>query len=233
MATPATWQEIVPTDSVDRIGATASAELLEPLVPLEHSNPQTPNSTTLCKSWVLAAPLLEMPHLLASKPAVTVTTVEQPSPGSVDLQEDPLPGSKGVVAAVAVVANAMLPPRADLHHGRQVVLEEVAQLTATEVATVVVRLQAQLHGSNSSSPQQHPRLDMEAGMEATAGMVTAERQATSRATDRQLHRAWHHGSNRLMAQQAARLLLLLVMHLLLHLRLRRTPLPLLLQATKR
>ncbi|CAD0051015.1 unnamed protein product [Aureobasidium pullulans] len=49
----------------------------------------------LMQELVLAAPLLEMPHLLASKPAVTVTTVEQPSPGSVDLQEDPLPGSKG------------------------------------------------------------------------------------------------------------------------------------------
>jgi hypothetical protein len=197
----ATWPGIVPTDSVGKIGATATAPLLELLAsPLVSSNLQIPNSTTSCKNWVLVAPSLEPQLLLASK--LVVMIVEQPSLGSVDLPEDQHPGR---LVGPVVVVSAMLPVLEDLHLGQPVDLVEVARTTAMEAAaTAVITLQAvPRHGSSSNSRAMHHlnnnKVDTEAG---TVDMVVvmAERQATNRATtrdtDKQQHLAWHHGNSK-------------------------------------
>jgi hypothetical protein len=207
VATLVTWPEIVPTDSVVKIGATAIAPLLELLATLlVNSNPQTPSSTTSCKNWVLVVPLLEAQLLLASKPVDMVMTVEQPSPGNVDPLEDLL---RGLLVAVVVVANRApaVASRAlvDQPHGPLVVVPvEAAQVTAMEeVATVVGILRAaaaaQHHGSNNKATHLlNNKLDTAV---ATVDMDMAERQATTKATDRQQppHPAWHHGNSKATA----------------------------------
>lgn len=217
MATPVTWPEIVPTDSVDKTGATATVALLEVLAALLVTwNPLTRSSTTSCKSWVLVAPLLEVPPLLASKLVDMAMTVELPSPGNVDPQEVLLPGSKAVV----VVATATVAAQADLHLGLLEVLE-AAQTTTMEDTAVAILRAAQLHGSRA---MQRLKLDTEAVMVATA-MVGL--QATIKVTVRQQHPAWHHGNSRATEWQEVPhhphllvmllpLLLLLRTHHLLH-----------------
>lgn len=194
-----TWLEIVPTDSADKIGATASAVLLELLAaPLVSSNPQIPSSTTSCRNSELVAPLLEAQLLLASKPVDMATSVEPQSPGNVHPREDLHLGP----LVVPVVASVMLGAQEDPHLGPLVVLVEAAQTTAMLEATVVATLRAaQLHGSNNNKAMLHlNKLDTV----ATVVTVMAERPATTRVTDRQQHLAWHHGNNKLMVRQEAR-----------------------------
>jgi hypothetical protein len=199
-----TWPGIVPTDSADKIGATATAPLLElPASLLVSSNPQTPNSTTSCKNWALVAPLLEARLQLASKLVdMVVMIVEQPNLGSVDLPEDQ---HLGRLVDLVVVVNAMLPVLEDLRLGQLVDPAEVAQTIAMEAAaTAVVTLQAvPRHGSSSNSRAMHhlnnSKVDTEAGTVATV-VVMAERQAmnraTTRVTDKQQHPVWHHGNSK-------------------------------------
>jgi len=201
VATLVTWLEIVPTDSADKTGATATALLLELLAKLlVNSNPQTPSSTTSCKNWVLEAPLLATQLLLASKLVdMVVMIVEQLSLGSVDL---PVDQHHGRLVDPVVVVSVMLPLE-DLHLGQLVGPVEVAQTIAMEeAATVVVTLQAvPRHGSSSNSKAMHhlnsSKADTEAGMVAMV-VVMAERQATIRVTIRATdkHPAWHHGSSK-------------------------------------
>jgi hypothetical protein len=219
VATLVTWPGIVPTDSADKIGATATAPLLELLAALLVSlNPLTPSSTTSCKNWVPVVPLLEAQLLLASKPVDMAMTVEQPSPGNVDLLEDLPLGPLVVVVAnrtLAVASRALV----DQPHGPLVVVPvEAAQVTAMEeVATVVGILQAaaQHHGSNSRAMHLLNKLDTAVATVEDTDM--AERQATTKATYRQQHPhpAWHHGNSKATAMFLHHLLQLTTMALML------------------